>query len=728
MGLPSLFSNTQPAEKLYLTIVLTESYVQSSYWQFNEQQILIKDRSDRHPYIDDQDCIKQIDASLQELGKESESANEVVFGLEPSWVTQTGVSDQRKPLLKKITQDLSLKAVGFVVIGEAVFQHLLKQQPFLTSLLLEIQKEELRVSLVKQGKLLASEKVGRSGDTAADLAEGLARFGKAAPALAQLPSKIIMFSYQLTEDELANEEQTILHHDWMTQQTFVQPPLIEILAAQAVLDAVVLEGGAAVGQSMGIAAVTATAEAQPEEPAAMVSSFGVPIAAGAMSGEAADEAMASNVVPAELAVPTPETALPSSLPNMPSDEPPPDDDDLPTKPARFAWLSKLTPYHLKHHPMILAGLLGGLLVVVIGIYAFLRFTATATLAVQLRTEPVSREVSLILDPAATAPSETTLPVNRVTREIEGSLTLPTTGVKLVGDQAKGKVTLFNKTTSPKTFDAGTVLRSGQLEFTLDQEVTVASASVTTSGSSETKTFGQSDVNITAREIGTESNVAKDTQFRVESFDESTYAATSTDALTGGSSREVRVASEADRAKLLEELRADLLETAEQEFKSDTSNGTRLVPSGRITIQQSTYSAQVGAEVDTLTLNATAVVEAYSYENEQLRPLAEQLLQNEIPSGYVLVTDSIQILSDAQLETASASSLVRLEANLSSLAKPDLDAESFKSEVAGVSLSQLPSLLGSKNEVANYTVAFQPSLAQAIIRRLPTGDRLMIVLE
>lgn len=719
MGLPSLFLNTQPAEKLYLTIVLTESYVQSSYWQFHDQQIVIKDRSDRHPYIDDQDCIKQIDASLQELGKESESANEVVFGLEPSWVTQTGVSDQRKPLLKKITQDLSLKAVGFVVIGEAVFQHLLKQQPFLTSLLLEIQKEELRVSLVKQGKLLASEKVGRSGDTAADLAEGLARFGKAAPALAQLPSKIIMFSYQLTEDELANEEQTILHHDWMSQQTFVQPPLIEILAAQAVLDAVVLEGGAAVGQSIGIAAVTATAEAQPEEPAAMASSFGVPIAT---------ESMTSNVVPAELAVPTLETALPSSLPNMPSDEPPPDDDDLPTKPARFAWLSKLTPYHLKHHPMILAGLLGGLLVVVISIYAFLRFTATATLAVQLRTEPVSREVSLILDPAATAPSETILPVNRVTREIEGGLTLPTTGVKLVGDQAKGKVTLFNKTTSPKTFDAGTVLRSGQLEFTLDQEVTVASASVTTSGSSETKTFGQSDVNITARAIGTESNVAKDTQFRVESFDESTYAATSTDALTGGSSREVRVASEADRAKLLEELRADLLETAEQEFKRDTSNGTRLVPSGRITIQQSTYSAQVGAEVDTLTLNATAVVEAYSYENEQLRPLAEQLLQNEIPSGYVLVTDSIQILSDAQLETASASSLVRLEANLSSLAKPDLDAESFKSEVAGVSLSQLPSLLGSKNEVANYTVAFQPSLAQAIIRRLPTGDRLMIVLE
>lgn len=714
MALTNFFSAPEAVEKPYLTIVLTKSYVQSAVWKIGEG-INIQERSDRHAYTDEKDCIVQTDLSLQELGKDSEAANEVVFGLEPDWVNHQGISDQYKPLLKKITQDLSLKAVGFVVINEAVFQHVVKTQAQLNALLLELQKEQLRVSLVKQGKLLATEKVGRSGDIAADLAEGLARFNKAAPALTQLPSKVVLYSYDLTEDELANEEQAILHHDWVADKTFLQPPLIEIMASTAVLDAVVLEGGVAVSTTTPASTAQATRrddqvnEEQSNVMPTTASSFGIPFAAAAvapMVSPAINESDNAVSIPAE-------------------------SDGAPTGIAKQRRLPSLPHFHFGlpgHHKwFILAGFGLGLLVLVLGSYIFLRTTAQATLALELATRPVAREVALILDPEATTASETTLPVTRVTREVSGSKTMATTGVKEIGDNAKGKVTLLNKTTSPKTFAAGTVLSSGDLQFTLDQEVTVASASVSSSGTTETKTFGQADGAITASAIGTESNLGKDTTFQIESFDQSTYAATNPEPLTGGSSREVRVASQQDQQKLLADLRADLLTQAQTDFRR-SDDGSQLVPSGRVTMKTTNYTADVGDEVNEFGLNATAVIEAYAYQNDLIKPLAEQLLANQVPAEYELDPETIQILSDTQLEGASNSAKVTLNANLTSQAKPKIDLNLLKQEIAGLSLAHLASIIAGRPEITDYVVQFQPSIAQQILRALPPGDRLHIEIK
>lgn len=708
----SLFSSPETTEKPYLTIVLTKSYVQSAVWKFKDGKVAIQEKSDRHPYTDEKDCVVQTDISLQELGKESETANEVVFGLEPDWVNQQGISDKYKPLLKKITQDLSLKAIGFVVINEAVFQNVVKSQAYLNALLLELQKNELRVSLVKQGKLMASEKVGRSGDIVADLAEGLARFNKAAPALTQLPSKVVLYSYDLTEDELANEEQAILHHDWVADKTFMQPPLIEIMASTAVLDAVVMEGGVAVSSASDATTETSATtkpETKPPETPTLASSFGIPFAAAAVAPTMA----------------VPETAGAKDSKNDSAAEKHSGESATKKGKVTLPAFNFRMPGH--HKWFILAGFGLGVVFLIIGSYVLLQLTTQATLGLDLATKPVSREVALTLDPTATSPSETTLPVTRVTREVSGSKTMASTGVKEIGDPAKGKIRLLNKTTSPKTFTAGTVLSSGNLKFSLDQEVTVASASVSSSGTTETKTFGQSDGTITASAIGTESNLGKDTNFQVESFDQSTYAATNPEPLTGGSSREVRVASQQDQQKLLSDLRAELLEQAKTNFRQ-SDDGSQLVPSGKVTMQTTNYTAKVGDEVDEFGLNATAVIEAYAYQSDQIKPLAEQLLASQVPANYELDPETIQILSDTQLEGASSSAKVTLNANLQSEARPKIDLNSLRQEFGGRSLAHIASIIAGRPEISSYTVQFQPGLAQYILRALPKGDRLTIEIK
>src|SRR5690606_11119462 len=83
--------------------------------------------------------------------------------------------------------------------------------------------------------------------------------------------------------------------------------------------------------------------------------------------------------------------------------PEPSDDDLPTPSPRrspLAALARLIPAGSSHRPMILAVFVGGLLVFLLGMYLFLRFSSTAVVAIQLKTQPVSRESSLTLDPAA----------------------------------------------------------------------------------------------------------------------------------------------------------------------------------------------------------------------------------------------------------------------------------------------------------------------------------------
>ena len=72
-----------------------------------------------------------------------------------------------------------------------------------------------------------------------------------------------------------------------------------------------------------------------------------------------------------------------------------------------------------------------------------------------------------------------------------------TGKKKIGDPSKGTVTLYNKTTTARSLKKGTILTAKSLQFTLDTDTSVASASE----SIGSITFGKISTAVTAVDIG-----------------------------------------------------------------------------------------------------------------------------------------------------------------------------------------------------------------------------------
>ena len=250
MDLPNLFSSAPKKDKLFLGLVLTERSVQAILWKIAKGEISVIKNSEVAHINDEGKTLTQTDNALQELGELSENLSEVLLGLESSWVNQKGVIDNKKPLLKKLTQDLSLKPVGFVVTIEAVTQFLSKQDPNLSSILLFYTKSKISVSLVEKGVLQKTESVGRSKNPASDLVEALARFKSGHKK--ELPPTVKLISINLTKEELFDQHQALIEHDWVKEGYFISTPTLESLDPMTSIKGIVHQGGQAVAKSHGL--------------------------------------------------------------------------------------------------------------------------------------------------------------------------------------------------------------------------------------------------------------------------------------------------------------------------------------------------------------------------------------------------------------------------------------------------------------------------------------------
>src|SRR5262245_16634642 len=130
MELPNLFVGSENKDKKFIVMVLSDCTIQAALAtlsppvadadEFNEEETSVSEvqvlfTSSVKDFDSVDECVVAADRALQELGAESEDVNEVVFGFEPSWVSPAGITDDKKPLLKKLTTELALKALGFVV-------------------------------------------------------------------------------------------------------------------------------------------------------------------------------------------------------------------------------------------------------------------------------------------------------------------------------------------------------------------------------------------------------------------------------------------------------------------------------------------------------------------------------------------------------------------------------------------------------------------------------------
>lgn len=663
------------------------------------------------------------DVALEELGKQATEIDEIVLGLQEDWIENDHILPAKKPLLRVLSDQLKLKPVGFVVSREALIAYLqeLEGSP-LSAMCIEYTTASLAVFPVKAGVKGKTVTVGRSEDSISDLSEAISRLH-----LDSYPSRIIIFSARMKQEELEQEKQHLLSFDWKKDFPFLHIPKIETLPHNALITSVCVAGGTEIAKSMQSVEVPAEEmNAAPAVHAEAVKEHEMPTAEdlGFTEVSAEDHEKVANEEEQEEVVPTKPSKKPFVLPEFP-----PIGKKIKSVVNRMFSGKNLSAKfsddtsNAKRMRILLAGVVLVLVVsAVLGWFA-LSATARALVDVTIKTVPVSQEVQITLDPfvAQSDPEHGVLKVESVEKEVTGQMEAETTGTKIVGDLAKGKVTIYNATSGEKVFPAGTILTGpNNLRFTTDVAVTVASSS----GTAEQPQSGSAVVAITASNIGTESNLPAKSEFMVANFDKKTYIAKNEEGFAGGSSREIQAVSKDDLTRLENLLTKQLQEEALNALTAEQEEGSRIIPLGTTTVSGKTFDAKAGDEARNVTLTMSMTAAALRYNVSDLLPVAVAMLKSVTPEGAVLREERTQIDPGDVIE--STGSATTLKAVLSSELIPQVNKDAWAGLIRGRTVAQAISILREQNEIGGVEINIQPRIAQMILGTIPNAlDRIVV---
>jgi len=696
-------------KEYYWALVIEPGWVQAGIWAIENGKVKIISVSPNAAWESEEELINSADTALsgaiQDHPEEESEPTKTVFGVSGNWVSEGQIKAEYLEKIKKICSKLSLEPVGFVVLPEAVAHYLKSEEGSpLSAIVLGVGKDDLDVSLFKMGELKGSSLVARSVSAADDIAEGLTRFATDEP----LPSRFVLYNGK--EAELEEVKQSLLKADWDKYEKikFLHTPKVEMIESDKKVLATALAGGSELASAASVEGVVGEKEEPKEEkkdaveqevneksniekvsPAALGFVVGQDVATKASGVPIKDKAAEekSQEVPAPQANQPIVDSGPQSIPQ----------DQLKGKKklALAAPLAFLAAIPAKLISSINKGagklssagkikegsggkkilIAGGItfLILIVGGFIAWWYLPKATVTVYVSPYQLEESVSVFVDPSIESADseEGILPGKLVTKTNSGDKTKSTTGTKTVGERATGEVTLY-RAGLLLTVPSGTVLTgSGNLVFTLDDGVTVASGSASTPGTVNTK--------ITAEDIGAQYNLASGESFTVSNFPTSEIEAKNESSFSGGSSREINAVSEEDREELEEDLKEELVEEIIQETRSELEEGDFLIEEAtKVDITDKEFSNKVGDEASTLKLSLEIEASVLIVKKADLIEVAQEVLKDRVAEGFVLREDQIDVTFEFIDEDGGIYELtVTFGANLLPEVKPDEVVEKIK---------------------------------------------------
>jgi hypothetical protein len=729
------FKHKEEAPEQFFALELSEDTIKSAIWTVLDGHTkVVKIGSTQTCDIKNEaSLIEKIDQSISDASENlNPEPSGVVFGLPESWLEKDTIATDKKTILKKICEQLDLKPLGFVNTDTAVIQFLkIDEGTPPSAIFLKLSSTELNLSLVKLGKILGTELVGRSGDLSPDVEEGLSRF----KSIDTLPSRMILYNGQ---SDFGEDKQQLTSYDWEEKLPFIHFPKVEALPNDASIRAIALAGGSEVAKSLGFEIKTPLVKekeadpASPEEPQETTAET-----LGFSSQDAAQDIKPSPQIPTPRLASTegsyPETAVPDPHPDTNPSEPQQErpiksDFKMPgfidsfTHKFSNIFLKLKSTIKLKKAPKTLTLVGFGFFLLFTAVFASYWYLPKAKVTILVEPKSVDENLELTIDSTASTLDleNTILPGESVEISVQGSKSAPTTGVNLIGDPAQGDITIYNKTDDSKTFSAGTVLiGTDNLAFTLDEDTTVASSSTEVDGIK----FGKATGKITANSIGPDGNLSGGTNLSFKQFSEDNYSAKTIDSLSGGTAREVKAVSEDDQSTLLENLTADLKEKAASDLKLKLGSDLSLVDvKSQDELIEKSYNHDLDEEADNLKLDAKLQYTALSYRKSDLDLLLKQAIKGKIPDNYeVSQSSEIDIKPAVLNDNLTATIEVTFKAKLI----PKLDFTDVKTNLKGRYPHLVQAYLGSLPGFISADITITPKLPQKL-KTLPRITKNIIV--
>ncbi|MEX0888108.1 MAG: hypothetical protein WDZ67_01915 [Patescibacteria group bacterium] len=363
----------------------------------------------------------------------------------------------------------------------------------------------------------------------------------------------------------------------------------------------------------------------------------------------------------------------------------------------------------------LALVLGILIVLGAAAFGALYYLPKAEVVLTLSPIPLIKEIPVAVDAeveevdAATG----TVPGSSQVVEESGTKSSPATGTAIVGEKAKGTITL--DTTGEQTCSQGAKIKenaSGSV-FLADAAFTIPA-------------FDTYDAAVTAEKIGTSHNLAAGKSFTVLSGCSAAVVGTNAAAFTGGSSEEVTVTSSSDQSKLLTDLQKELVEKAKETIKSRSGTDEVVVDAAiKIEVVEKTYSHAIGEQAESVSLDLKVKLTTVTYKGADIQELISQTLSSLIPSGYTLFPGETQI---DPLDPVLKGSKLTFQAEVSAQVIPEIDKEKIKNDLAGRNAGSAQDYLSSLGEVAAFELVLWPNLPESLQRVPRNTNRITVVLK
>ncbi len=755
MDLKTVFSSisqkvgkgTKTGDEL-LAVKISSSEVSAATWRVTDERVelgaVAKAEIKSEKFTDLLAGADQAISQVLESGNGRETETEkVVFGLPFHWIADGKIIGEKLNLLRQLCQELDLKPLGFVLLSEALENYYkeIEGAP-LTAILLEFDNGAGLLTMYRAGKSLGTALLkGVPSEINEEIEKALKKFTQ--PEI--LPSRIIIYD---GKGELEQIAEKITAYPWTKNLPFLHFPRVEILPSDQVVKAVAVTGGTQMGGHFDLSVSQedpqkpfqvaqeivpeplSGAETTPEKKFPEESKIELEEVSAQEAGFLPETEFEEVEVPiSDRSFHPPEVSPLGSLQEMavtPVTSSPIAVREVSVSKILAAFqqgasdLKRIVLSGLKKIPLTPKGFTSKAKVVPILVLIIIFILSLAGLAIYFLPR-----VTVFLQVSA-PPFNQTLPVTVVTEKstnpatdsakvISGSFIDATeigtkkgvaSGRQLVGDKAKGVVTIYSAT-SAKTFASGTTIVSPSgLKFTLDHNITVASG--------DAITHATVTGTVTAFDIGDSYNLPSGTKFTIANFSSSQYAAQPDQALSGGNSHEATVVTKEDQSRLLATLSAELTRKAQDDLVAKLSPGQKLLPNAiTSTISKKKFSHNVGDEADTVSLDLTMDFSGIIFSQSDLISVFARNFSSDIPSGFQLSPDNSNIeIKDIKSDKSGNTVLnVHLGAKL----VPKIVPDEIVSHLAGKSLSFATLYLSQIPGVTSASFETQPKVFAPVMK-------------
>lgn len=733
------FNKSAEKTEYYFAVTVGLTEVTSTVWALFRKQIDILGQKTL-PYSGIDDLTNKTHQALDDsLGNLDIEPEKVLFGVPESWSLDDNLKEPYLKLLSKMLKEYDLSPMAYVTTTNSLSYLLQKQEGTPPTVILLGIGDYVEITLVKGGRLIGTRHAKRTDILFEDIERILQQFNE----VEVLPSKILLYSTKSGQD-LSKIHSDLMSFPWMVKLPFLHFPKIEILAEDILFQSVIFAGASELYPELDLKhnfSLYKSISPSAEQKASHVKNFDsveedeeLGFVKGDIKQDLQQKKEFSNLKPRKLKKFSGAEINDLEGDNLISPEGEEEEDwgvnntypksygslinSLENILSMVPFLSKIKiPKNLPFSDFLSGKALIGVGVFIALILGYL-FLLKADVEILVEPKPLSEETEVVADPKVSAIDEENkiIPGSVIDTTETGTEKGEATGSKQIGDPAKGKVIIKNKTDSQISISKGTTLTSSSgLKFTLDESIQISSSSTSLTPDGQTITWGKSDpVGVTASAIGPESNLTGGTEMSVGNYSKDQIIANVDSALSGGTSRTTTVVTSDDQKILQAKLTNSLKEKAVADLQEQSVNGQKVITDAlQIVDSKYSFSKQVNDPASEFSLTATIRFRGTAYQDADLRTIASKLIVTEVPEGYSMNMQDAQIQSEV-VKTEKDGRLIFKSKFVSKLL-PNLNTDEIKERIKGKSLSEADATLKEIENVIGSNIVLTPPLPRPLAR-------------